>query len=374
MKYFSPFLAGILILLLSCSKDDGSELSEVQTATLPDYTVIGENFFGVFQFIYSGDTENGSQINLTEESNVLREYLTLRQVSETLTFFVFSAGKFSAVQRNIFTGATDYINEFYTDSNERSVIWGATSEEQIFLATYSPRGSSNFGIRIFNIDTEEEEDLFIEEDVNSIYQPLYMQGKLFLVYLDEQLRYKLTVIDTNLKEIIRTFDFGNSAPSIFITESNDLGIISGDNDNSYNLEVYDSNTLEVLRQENLILNGNFRPGAVQTQVKSFEEGLFYLNYYPQPAPFRFGPAFYDIRSKENTVVDMATIGQQIQNEIGLPIELTAFDYNSSTETFLVGYTTFISPNILEGGILIISKQGELLEHEVLNFAPDYFIQ
>ena len=368
-----PFWIGVFTLLLSCSNDDEG-IEDTPVSNFPSYSVIGENFQGVFQFNYDGLDESGQLINLTEENNVLREYLTLRQVSETLTFFIFSAGKFSAVQRNYKTGETNFVNEFYTDSNERSVIWGATSESQIFMANYSPRGSTNFGVRIIDLVTQEEEDLLVDFDVDNVYQPLYLNGRLFLGYMDSSSNHKLAVVDTNLNTLIKTFDFGQFAPSIFISKDNNIGIISGNNSSDYSFTLYDISSLEPIQEESLIINRFFSPGAIQTQAEFANNGLYYLNFYFQPSPISFGPAYYDFVQKENTIIDMVSIAQEVQDEIGIPLEISAFDYEEESDTFLVGYTTFESPDILKGGILIISREGELLLHEALNFAPDYFIR
>lgn len=368
-----PFWIGVFTLLLSCSNDDEG-IEDTPVSNFPSYSVIGENFQGVFQFNYDGLDESGQLINLTKENNVLREYLTLRQVSETLTFFIFSAGKFSAVQRNYKTGETNFVNEFYTDSNERSVIWGATSESQIFMANYSPRGSTNFGVRIIDLVTQEEEDLIVDFDVDNVYQPLYLNGRLFLGYMDSSSNHKLAVVDTNLNTLIKTFDFGQFAPSIFISKDNNIGIISGNNSSDYSFTLYDISSLEPIQEESLMINRFFSPGAIQTQAEFANNGLYYLNFYFQPSPISFGPAYYDFVQKENTIIDMVSIAQEVQDEIGIPLEISAFDYEEESDTFLVGYTTFESPDILKGGILIISREGELLLHEALNFAPDYFIR
>lgn len=365
--------AGIQLLFLGCSNDDNNPI-EIAEAKLPDYTVIGENFQGVFQFNYDGLNNEIEEINLTEDNNVLREYLTLRQVSETLTFFIFSSGKFSAVQRNYKTGETNFINEFYTNTNERSIIWGATSESKIFMANYSPRGSTNLGLRVIDLLSGEEDDLMVEFDVESVYQPLYAGGKLLLGYLDSRSNYKLAILDSNSNTLVKTFDFGQFAPSIFITEDNNIGIISANNDSEYDFAIYDIDNLESLREESFILNRYFSPGAIQTQAQFLNEKLYYLNFYAQPSIVNFGPAFYDFNIQENRIIDMLSIAEEINNELGLSIELSAFDYDKESNTFLIGYSTFESPDILRGGVLIISTEGDLLEHDRLDFAPDYFVR
>jgi hypothetical protein len=168
---------------LGCTNDD-IKPEMASDDQMPDYTVIGQNFQSVYQYDYDGSLDEGELFNLTQESNINREYLTLRQVSQVLTFFSFAAGSFSAIQRNYVTGESTFLNEFYTVSNERSVTWGASSENKLFLGFFSPEGSTNYGIRTIDLATDQEVDLNIEFNVNDVFEPLYSDGRLLITYLD----------------------------------------------------------------------------------------------------------------------------------------------------------------------------------------------
>lgn len=361
------------ILFLSCTNDDNqSELvSEVQ---MPNYTVIGENFQSVFQFNYDGTLDEGELFNLTTESNINREYLTLRQVSDLLTFFSFAASSFSAIQRNYVTGQSTFLNEFYTISNDRSVTWGANSENKLFLGYFSPVGSTNYGIRTINLTTEEEIDLIVEFNVNDVFDPLYYGDRLLITYLDQQSNYKLSVLDTESNDLITTFEFGKSVPSILINKEGELIIISGNSASDYELTLYDLQTLEVIQEDLFSINRYFFAGPIQSEASIVNEKLYYLNLYAQPSNIPFGPATYDFITKENRIIDMPSIVQQVQDEVGLDIELTAFDYNEISNTFLMGYAKLVNEETLEGGIIVISEEGRLLRNTNLEFAPTRFIE
>jgi len=377
MKYYRfprvLYLCIIGILFLGCTNDDNlpDMDSEVQ---LPNYSVIGENFQSVFQFNYDGTLDEGELFNLTTESNINREYLTLRQVSDLLTFFSFAAGSFSAVQRNYVTGQSTFLNEFYKISNERSVTWGANSENKLFLGYFSPEGSTNYGIRTINPATDEEIDLIVEYNVNDVFEPLYYGNRLLITFLDQQSNYKLSVIDTDSNDIIRTFDFGKLVPSILINKDGDMIIIRGNSASDYELTLYDLQSLEVMQEDQFSINRYFFAGPIQSEASIVNEKLYYLNLYAQPAIIPFGPAIYDFITKENRIIDMPSIVQQVQEEIGLDIELTAFDYNDKTNTFLMGYAKLVDTETLEGGIIIISEEGSLLRNTNLEFAPTRFIK
>jgi len=345
--------------------------SEVQ---MPNYTVIGENFQSVFQFNYDGTLDEGELFNLTTESNINREYLTLRQVSDLLTFFSFAAGSFSAVQRNYMTGESTFLNEFYTISNERSVTWGANSENKLFLGFFSPEGSTNYGVRTINLTTDQEIDLIVEFNVNDVFEPLYYGNRLLITFLDQQSNYKLSVLDTDSNNIIRTFDFGKSVPSILINKDGELIILSGNLTSDYELTLYDLQTLEVIQEDLFSINRYFFAGPIQSEASIVNEKLYYLNLFAQPSNIPFGPATYDFITKENRIIDMPSIVQQVQDEVGLDIELTVFDYNEKSNTFLMGYAKLVDEETLKGGIIVISEEGRLLRNINLEFAPTRFIE
>lgn len=376
MKFYK--ILGVFPLLvissffLNCTNDD-NRTEMVSEEQMPDYIVIGQNFQSVFQYNYDGSQDEGKLFNLTQESNINREYLTLRQVSQVLTFFSFAAGSFSAVQRNHVTGESTFLNEFYTISNERSVTWGASSENKLFLGFFSPEGSTNYGIRTIDLNTEQETDLIIEYNVNDVYEPLYFNGRLLVTYLDQEANYKLAVLDTESSTIVRTFDFGKLVPSILINEEGGMFILSGNSMSDYELTLYDLQTLDVIEQDLFSINRYFLAGPIQSVAVIYRQKLYYLNLYAQPSLIPFGPATYDFITKENVIIDMPSIVQQVQDELGLDIELTAFDYNEKSNTFLMGYAKFVNVETLEGGVLIISEKGRLLKNTNLKFAPTRFI-
>jgi hypothetical protein len=372
-RFLGVFLLLIIsTLFLGCSNDDiRSEM--VSEDQMPDYAVIGQNFQSVYQYNYDGSLDEGELFNLTLESNINREYLTLRQVSQVLTFFSFAAGSFSAIQRNYLTGESTFLNEFYTVSNERSVTWGASSENKLFLGFFSPEGSTNYGIRTIDLATDQEIDLIVEFNVNDVFEPLYYDGRLLITYLDQQSDYKLAVLDTESNTIIRTLDFGKLVPSILINKAGELFIFSGNSNSDYELTLYDLQTLDVIRQDLFSINRYFFAGPIQSEAIISNEKLYYLNLYAQPSLIPFGPATYDFITKENRIIDMPFIVQQVQEELGQDIELTAFDYNEESNSFLMGYAKFVDIDTLEGGVIVISEDGRLLKNTNLNFAPTRFI-
>jgi hypothetical protein len=70
---------------------------------------------------------------------------------------------------------------------------------------------------------------------------------------------------------------------------------------------------------------------------------------------------------------MPTIVREVQIDLGATIILTAFGYQESGKAFLVGYTMENS-TLFEGGVLVISEQGRLLDNITVPFVPVYFIQ
>ena len=142
---------------------------------------------------------------------------------------------------------------------------------------------------------------------------------------------------------------------------------------NYELTLYDLQTLELIEEDFFSINRYFFAGPIQSEASLINEKLYYLNLYAQPSNIPFGPATYDFITKENRIIDMLSIVQQVQDEVGLDIELTAFDYNQKSNTFLMGYAKLVDAETLEGGIIIISEEGRLLKNTNLKFAPTRFI-
>ncbi|MEX0288584.1 MAG: hypothetical protein AB3N14_05695, partial [Flavobacteriaceae bacterium] len=99
----------------------------------------------------------------------------------------------------------------------------------------------------------------------------------------------------------------------------------------------------------------------------------YINTYIQPAPIVAGPAIYDFMKSENSIIDMIAIANNVEQELGTPIVLSAIDYKKEGDVFLVGYGKPVGSS-LEGGVLVISSVGVLIDHIILPFAPTYIVQ
>ena len=186
------------IFIVGCSRNDDLSSTEEDSNT-PDFIVVGEDSENIYQFNYNADRGEGDLINLTLENNIRLGYLELRQVNDLLTFYSFSSGSFSAVQRNVITGANTVIDNFYTVSGERTILWGSNSETKLFLGYFSPQGSTNYGVRIIDMNTAAEIDINIDFSVNIIFQPLYSNGKLFMTYRDNQDLNKVAIINAETK-------------------------------------------------------------------------------------------------------------------------------------------------------------------------------
>ena len=101
--------------------------------------------------------------------------------------------------------------------------------------------------------------------------------------------------------------------------------------------------------------------------------MFYRNFYVQPSPIAYGPGIYNFSTQENFLVDMIGIKQEVEVSLGQNINLSVFNYYADSKLFLVGYGKLDSNGVLEGGVLVISENGELQEHIQLPFAPTFFI-
>ncbi len=356
--------------LTACVGNDDNPPADPISKT-PDFTVLGEDTANILHYAYSAATGQGTLINLTESFNVPRQFITLRQVNKLLTFYSFASGNFTALQFNSVTGDSKSYENFYANNPERSVIWGANSENKLFMGYYSPEGSSNLGVLIINPQASNTTELNIAFNTRGVFQPFYYDNRLIIPYLDAGDNYKAAILDPDAGVLLRTIDFGTAAPSILIDNAGDIVIFTGINNSTYGYTVYDSHTFDILSESEFSLNRFFSPGPLEANL--IDGVLYYLNFYAQPSAVPFGPAVYDFEKDENRILDMIAIVQEVQEELQAPIILTAFGYHKEGNTFLVGYTKEGS-TLFEGGILVISDQGKLLDNIPVPFVPIYIVQ
>ncbi len=371
MKY-KPVVGAVFVvlLLISCVGNDDNPVSDT-VSMVPDFTVLGEDSAHIYQYRYEAASGNKTIINLTDEFLVPRQFITLRQVDQLLTFYSFSDDNFSAIQTNVTTGESQVFENFYTRDPERSVIWGANSESKLFMAYYSPRGGSDLGVRFIDTDMGTGRDLSLEVTSRNVFQPLYKEGKLIIPYEDMTSGYKVAILDTELEVVLKTLDFNSSIPSILTTDEGNIAIFSRDSGNAYEYKIYDIDTQELLSSTAFNLNRFFPPGPVEASI--IGDILYYLNFYAQPSQIPFGPAIYDFASGQNKILDMISIVQTVEEELDATLLLTAFGYKAEGRAFLVGFTTEGS-TLFQGGILVISEDGVLLDRLSLPFVPIYILQ
>lgn len=365
------FLAPLLVVFIwGCSSDDQGPAPEA-VSVLRDFTVLGEDLESVFQYTYrtGGEPE---VVNLTQLNNLSNQFLTLRQNGEVLTFYTFSDGNFSAIQRNVQTGESRFLENIYSVSNDRSVIWGINSPDKLFFGYYSPRGTNDFGMRSVDILTEAVTDFPIEDNVQNVYEPLYHSGKLFVTFRSATGAYRTLTYDASDLSLLASWDFGTAIPSVFIGESGDVVVITGAGGNSYLQTLYNFDTLEKLEETPFEVNRFFPPGPLEAQL--IANRLYYLNFYAQPSLVPFGPAIYDFILKENLIIDTVGIVQELEQESGDVITLTAYGYLAEGKTFLLGYTRDFNSGLFQGGVLVISETGEVIENIQTPFIPIYFVK
>ncbi|NNF19493.1 MAG: hypothetical protein HKN61_06915 [Flavobacteriaceae bacterium] len=359
------------LILMGCQSD---ELEPViaDEASLPDLTVIGEDFEFVYRFNYEANVNKGTLLNLSTEFQLPPNYLTLRRDDDLLTFFSIANGKFSALQLGSRGETPVYLPDFYTISEERSVTWGTASSEQLFLAYYSPRGTKNLSVRIRDIATTAESDLVIAFNIDAAYDPIYLANRLLVPYLASDGNYKLSIINTDEEIVQQQLDLGSGVASVIIEESGNLAIISRSIDNDYKLAVYDLKTVQLLETMRFNVNRFFEPGPVNAILQAGR--LYYTHYYAQPAAVPFGPAIYDFTGGGNTIFDMPAIEKSVSEELSQKIRLTFVKFLPVSKLFAVGYFEDRQETEVRGGILLITEEGELTEKITFPFAPSFIME
>jgi hypothetical protein len=359
----------VIFTFLSCSKDDAVE---AVTLSEPEFDIIlvGEDAERVYQFDYNTVNNIEEQSDLTQELGLGSSYLTLRQEGDLLSFYIFSSGNFSLIQKNVATGASSLEANFYLDSNERSILWGTNDIKNIYLGFFSPQGTSNFGVLTIDIESGSQAELIIEDGIQKSYQPIYNQGRLLLTYRDSSDNYKVAVLDTATNTIMKRLEFGPLVPNIFINDMGDVVILKSNEGEDYSYAIYDADTFESTTEVIFSLTRYFEPGNLTARL--VEQKLFYYSFYTQPAEVLFRPASFDFSTNTETLVDMEGIVNQIERN-GKNIQLISQGIDEKSSSYLVGYANLNDSSKLDGGMLIISFEGELIKNVELPFVPTYFL-
>jgi hypothetical protein len=361
----------LVFLFWGCSNDDASTDIE-EDSSVPDFIAIGEDLENVYLYSYLASEDREQVVNLTTEKSVDRFFITLRQNSEVLTFYSFEGGSFSARQFNMQNGETRLLENIYNASVERSIIWGTNSPEKLFFGYYSPQGTSNYGMRSVDIASDAIIDISLEANVQTVYEPLYANGKLFMTFRASSGDYRTAVIRAETLEILEVWEFGSATPSIFIDEAGNVALITNTGGVDFTQSIYDFDTLEKLGETQFSINHTFPPGPVEAEL--IGDKLYYLNFYAQPSVAQFGPAIYDFRNKENNIIDMIGIVEALEQEEDAVVTITAYRYLPAGRAFMFGYTRNFSNGNFLGGVMVISREGELIRKFQTPFIPVYFIE
>ncbi len=363
-----PFLA---LLFFSCSSDDSSNPVPQDETEIPvaNFIVVGQDLNNVYQFDYDATSNQGQLVNLTQEFNISRNYLTLREVDDLLSFYFFADGAFSLIVKDIRTGASSTYTDFYSNNPGQSVAWGINTKSNVYFGFFGPFGARNLGILDVEFVGDLGRDIAIDEDVDFVFQPLLFQNKIYFMYRTNQGDYKFTFYDTLNSSAGPILDFGDVSISFLFDEFGELAIVK--NGPNATLEFYDANTLEFLESMDLNFNTAFSVGPVDGAVIK-DNTLFYAIPYIQPAKFSSGPASFDLTTQENTIIDLFSIAAEVEQELSESIGLTVQIYDPSQNVFLVGYE--VLDQSARGGVLQISNEGTLISNVATTFVPTYIIR
>jgi hypothetical protein len=353
--------------IIGCSSDDNlvEEPEEIQRA---NFKVIGENENSVFLFSYNGGIETSSTENLTDAIGVAPGYLTLRQVDNLLSFYSFSQGAFSLAQRDIVSGASANFDDFYTNGPERSIVWGTNDVNSVFFGYFTTSDNRDFAIQNVDLTNFESEDFIIDFNIETIFQPIQYDQKLFLSYRDALGNYKLTFFDTESKTVGPIVNFNNIPISILIDDIGDVVVIK--NGANPTLEKYSSNALAFVSSSEFNFNSVFNPGPIDGVVFS-DDKLFYARPFIQPARFAAGPAVFDLISQEDLTINLENIVNQANAEEG-NITISAQRFSKQENVFLVAYSVFGEE--IKGGVIEISAEGEFITNITFPFRPTFILE
>lgn len=360
-------------LFWACSNDD-NEIDDVRETpvTFSDFNLIGEDLENIFQYSYNSEDETGDVTNLTLSNGVDRNYVTISQAEEFISFFSFIDGSFSLVRKDINSSSSLDVENFISVSDERSIISGTTSTSQIFMFYYAPPGSGQLGVRTIDIDSGTFVDTELASGVFDTLDPLYFNGRLFASYVDFSGGYHLVVFDTENLAVIRVFDFGEFFPSVLIDSDGNPVIIKGNGASDFVLELYDLETMELQGSTDFVLNKFLSTGSLDAYLTN--NRLYYLDFLVQPSPVPFAPAVFDFGTGSNSTTDIFALMQQAQDSLGNDILLTSYGFDAQNSVFFLGFGLVSELEDFNGGVLVIDENGTFVDIIELPFIPTYFVK
>lgn len=372
MRISTGLVMLFFLVITSCSSDDvAMDDTETKVESI-SVNAIGADGEAIYLYSNEGTQDPGETINLSNELGLGSDYLTLRQVGNTLSFYTFNQGKFSLFQKDIATGGVQTYIDFYTNNQARSIVWGTNDEETVFFGYYNPEGTTNLAIQNVGLDNFQGSDLSLEFNINQLYQPLYHDGKLYVTYKNGSLDYKISVYDTATFALVQTLEYGTEAPSILIDDNGNLAVFKFNETAAVNLEIRDVDTLIVLEEQDFEWTQRFIPGPMNAELK---DGKLYYGYeYSQPFDLQAGPAVLDIASGENQILDLLGVINEIESAQDISTYLVWQQYDPKQELFLVSYGVFNDSPLLSGGMLILSPDGSVINNIELPFVPTYFVK
>lgn len=361
-----------LMLTVGCSNDDTASDDDDNRAEPIGLTAIGADGNALYQFT-KGDTQDVGEIrNLSNELGLGPDYLTLRQVGNTLSFYTFNQGSFSLFQKNVATGGVQTYIDFYANTSARSIVWGTNDEDTVFFGYYNPEGTTNLAIQNVGLDDFQGSDLSLEFNIDRLYQPLYHEGRLYITYRSGNLDYKISVYDTVTFALVQTLEYGTDAPSILIDGSGNLAVFKFDETAAVRLEKRDVATLTVLEESNFEWTQRFPPGPMNAELR---DGKVYYGYeYSQPFDLQVGPAVLDIATGDNLLLDLKGMMDGIEAAQDISTYVVWQQYDPEQEVFLISYGVFNDGPVLFGGMLALAPDGRLIDTLELPFVPTYFVK
>lgn len=372
MRKVTLFFVFVFFIISGCSTDDSSlPIDEVPQEAIHIKAVAADGQ-SVYQFSYNGSNNEVETTNLSEELGLGSDYLTLRQSGNTLTFYTFNGGEFSLRQKNVSTGAVQAYIDFYTNTEERSIVWGINNETSVFFGYYKPLGSTNLAVQNIQLDNLQGTDLSLEFNIDKLYQPLYHEGKLYITYRNSALEYKISIYDTATFSLAQTLVFGTASPSLLVDANGDLVIFKFSDTANVSVERRDIFTLEIVEEVNFEWNQRFIPGPINAEVVG--DYLYYGYEYSQPFDFEVGPAILNINTGENSLLNLEGAIAKIEAEEEMSTYVVWQQYDPLQNVFLVSYGRYSNEATLLGGVLILSSEGEFLDNVLLPFVPTYFVK
>jgi len=369
MRFPQIILLAFWLCCLGCSDDDpGDILIEVEETVsqenFPAFSFLTTTQEGIQQYVFDVATQTGSLSNLSIQEGV-SPFANNAFIANNVAGLYFQN---QVWLKNLETGNIVSGENFFSQTDDIFNNWTVNSTTTVYTGFHDGGAFENFNVRAQNIVTNTQ----TEFNIGNIGQSAPATfGNNHLIFHNNFSSGSngpvatLGLINTEINASVGLITLeGDLVIGSIFGQNNDVFVFSTE-DRYHRFDLSTFNLIETFPTSfRAALNG--REGLNNNQI-------FYTFIQPQPSILDASPAVYNLTTNTNTIVDIITSFQTIQEErLYTSIQPTDMQYSAIEEAWIVGYS-FSSITGSGGGVFKIDLSGSILAEIQLDVAPDTLV-